>query len=70
MAAVQVCFTHRPPADPSAHRAFFGRSVKFNQEFNGLVCIAADLSKPRELGDPVAAGFARKVLEAALRDRH
>jgi len=66
---LEVCFTHRPPADVSAHRAFFGRSVKFNQEFNGLVCLASDLSKPREPGDPVAAGFARKYLEAALRDR-
>jgi len=66
---IEVCFTHRPPADPSAHRAFFGRSVKFNQEFNGLVCSSADLSTPRELGDPVAAGFARKFLEAAMQDR-
>jgi AraC-like DNA-binding protein len=66
---LQVCFAHRPPTDVSAHRAFFGRSVKFNQEFNGLVCPAADLAKPRELGDPVAAGYARKYLEAALKDR-
>lgn len=66
---LEVCFTHRPPPDVSAHRSFFGRSVKFNQEFNGLVCLAVDLSKPRELGDPVAASFARKHLELALRDR-
>ena len=64
-----VCFTHRPPLDVSAHRSFFGRRVKFNQEFNGLVCLAVDLSKPREPGDPVAASFARKHLGAALRDR-
>ncbi|HSW18554.1 MAG TPA: AraC family transcriptional regulator [Ramlibacter sp.] len=66
---LEVCFTHRPPADVSAHRAFFGRSVKFNQEFNGLVCMAIDLSKPRELADQVSAGFARKYLEVALKDR-
>lgn len=66
----EVCFTHRPPTDASAHRAFFGLSVKFNQEFNGLVCFAQDLERPRESGDQVAAGFARKYLEAALRDRH
>lgn len=66
---IEVCFTHRPPADPAAHRAFFGRNVKFNQDFNGLVCSSADLSTPREPGDPVAAGFARKYLEAALKDR-
>lgn len=65
----EVCFTHRPPVNAAAHRAFFGRNVKFHQEFNGLVCAASDLSRPRELGDQVAAGFARKYLEAALRDR-
>jgi len=66
---LEVCFTHRPPRDVSAHRAFFGQNVKFNQEFNGLVCKASDLSRPRESGDQVAAGFARKYLEAALVDR-
>ena len=65
----EVFFTHRPPRDVSAYRAFFGRNVKFNQEFNGLVCTAADLDRQRESGDPVAAGFARKHLEAALVDR-
>lgn len=66
---LEVCFTHRPPAHVAAHRAFFGRSARFNQEFNGLVCLATDLARPREPGDPVAAGFARKYLQAALRDR-
>jgi AraC-like DNA-binding protein len=66
---ISVCFTHRPPADASAHRAFFGRSVRFNEEFNGLMCAAADLATPRQPGDPVAAGYARKYLEAALNDR-
>ena len=42
-------------ADVSAHRAFFGRHIKFNQDFNGLVCLAADLRKPRESGDQGAA---------------
>ena len=65
----EVRFTHRPPEDLSAYRAFFGRNVKFNQEFNGLVCLASDLSKPRDSGDQVAAGFVRKHLEAALTDR-
>lgn len=66
---LQVCFTHRAPADVTAHRAFFGRNVKFNEEFNGLVCVAADLARPREPADEGAASFARKHLEARLRDR-
>lgn len=66
---LEVCFTHRPPENAAAHRAFFRRSVKFNQEFNGLVCRASDLAQPRALGDQVAAGFARKYLEAELVER-
>ncbi|MBS0452321.1 MAG: AraC family transcriptional regulator [Proteobacteria bacterium] len=66
---LEVSFTHRPPRSGAAHRAFFGRNVKFNQEFDGLVCLASDLSKPRASADQVAAGFARKHLEAALADR-
>ncbi|MDD2546146.1 MAG: AraC family transcriptional regulator [Burkholderiaceae bacterium] len=65
----EVCFTHRPPASTAAHRAFFGRGVTFHQEFNGLVCLASDLDRPRAFGDQVAAGFARKYLEAELRSR-
>jgi len=66
---LQVCFTHRPPADAAAHRAFFGRGVLFNQEFNGLVCAAADLQMPRTASNPGAARFARDYLETALRHR-
>ena len=66
---LQVCFTHRAPADVSAHRAFFTRNVKFNQEFNGLVCVAADLRKPRAPGDEGVTRFAREYLDAALKNR-
>lgn len=65
----EVCFTHRPPSDLSAHRAFFGRHVRFNQEFNGLVCLARDLSQPRATRDSVAAQYARKYLESSLVER-
>ncbi|MBS0454475.1 MAG: AraC family transcriptional regulator [Proteobacteria bacterium] len=66
---LEVCFTHRPPSDVAAHRAFFKQNVKFNQEFDGLVCAASDLSTPREVGDEAAGGFARKYLESVLADR-
>ncbi len=63
----EVCFTHRAPTHLDAHRAFFGRTPKFNQEFNGLVCASADLATPREFSDQGAAALARKYLEAAMR---
>ena len=66
---MEVSFTHRAPADDAAHRTFFGRKVHFNREFNGLVCASADLDTPRDPGDPVAARFARKLLETSLQVR-
>ncbi|QQX87612.1 AraC family transcriptional regulator [Cupriavidus necator] len=64
--AQQVCFTHRPPAEMSAHRAFFGRNLAFGQPFNGIVCAAADLHKPRTPDKSGATQLARDYLEAAL----
>lgn len=66
---LQACFTHRPPADTAAHRAFFGCRVAFNEAFNGLVCEAADLQMPCTPDNPGAARFARDYLEAALQHR-
>ena len=65
----QVYFTHRAPADASGHRAFFGRAPKFNQEFNGMVCAAADLQISRTAANPKAVRFARHYLDAALPQR-
>ena len=66
---LEVYFTHRAPASASGHRAFFGRAPKFNQEFNGLVCAAADLQISRAAGNPKAVRFAREYLDAALQSR-
>lgn len=67
---LQVCFTHRAPADASAHHAFFGRIPAFNQGFNGMVCALADMQMPRTPDNPGAARFARDYLEAALHRHH
>ena len=64
-----VYFTHRPPAELATHRKFFGQTVKFNQAFNGLVCLASDMAKPRESSDEMAAVFAHKYLETELKKR-
>lgn len=63
---VGVSFTHRPPVDARAHRAFFGCSVAFHQEFNGLACTAADLQVAHAPRNPGVAGFARGHLESVL----
>lgn len=64
-----VSFTHRPPANPAAHHAFFGRRVAFHQEFNGLICAAADLQIAQTPRNPGVAGFARSYLDSVL-SRH
>ena len=67
--ARQVSFMHCAPADAGRHRAFFGGTPVFNQEFNGLTCTLADLQVPRAPNNPAAAGFARDYFEAALQRR-
>jgi AraC-like DNA-binding protein len=66
---LQVCFTHRQPADVSAHRTFFGRNPSFNQPFNGIVCAASDLQAPRTPDHSGAMELARRHLDAALKRR-
>lgn len=63
---LRVSFSHRPPRGVSRHRAFFGCRVDFNQEFNGLVCAAADLQVSRGSSNPGVARFAREYLDSAL----
>lgn len=63
---LMVCFAHRPPRSLAAHKAFFGPSVAFNQDFNGIVCAASDLQAPQKSGDPGMARFARQYLDRAM----
>lgn len=67
---VRVCFNHRPPQDSKAHKTFFGASVEFNSEFNGIVCNAADLRAPLPGNNPEMARFARQYLDRALSGQH
>lgn len=63
---LRVCFVHRAPRDLAGHRAFFGARVDFNQEFNGLVCAAADLQARHAQADTGISRFARDYLDRAL----
>ncbi len=42
---LRVCFTHPAPADESVHRRLFRCGLSFNDEYNGIVCRAADLER-------------------------
>ena len=63
---VAVCFTHRPPSDLSLHRRFFGCDVQFNSDFNGFVCMVADLNKETHKRQTTISKFARSYLEDSL----
>ena len=39
----EICFTHEGPARKEIYRKFFGTDVRFNQDFNGIVCSAGDM---------------------------
>lgn len=61
-----VCFSHAPPASTFIHRGLFGVAVRFNQEFDGIVCRAADLEVPLPSYDPSMAQQVRQYLDALL----
>lgn len=63
--ARSVCFTHPAPAVLDIHRRVFGRSVRFSQEFNGIVLRSTDLDTPMAMADPVMRGYAHQMLAEA-----
>lgn len=58
-----VTFRHAAPANPAWHRRLFGPAVRFGQEFNDIVCRAADLAAPNPGADPVMARYSQRLLE-------
>jgi AraC-like DNA-binding protein len=57
--------TFRHPAPPSTvwHRHVFGDMVVFGQDFNEIVCNAADLEAANPGADPVMARYSQRLLE-------
>lgn len=61
----RICFEHARPASTAVHRRVFGDIVEFGQEFNGIVCDAADLDVPNPSADPVMARYTHRMLGQA-----
>ena len=57
-----VCFSHAPPNRLDAHRRFFGAEVRFNQDFNGIVCTSRDV----EVAVPAADAAMKKYVQQYL----
>lgn len=61
-----ICFTHAAPASLAMYARVFGVPVLFRQDFDGLVCQAADLEVAMPAYDPVMALQVRRYLDAML----
>ncbi|GJG94222.1 AraC family transcriptional regulator [Cupriavidus pauculus] len=64
---LSVNFTHAAPPDTHVHRRVFGCPIEFGSEFNGIVCLAADLAVPNPTGNAAMARHAERVIEALPR---
>jgi AraC-like DNA-binding protein len=58
-----VCFTHAAPAKKEAYRKFFATEIRFNQDFNGLLCSASDLDVPVPAADAKMARHVKQYLD-------
>ncbi|CAN7617036.1 HTH-type transcriptional regulator VirS [compost metagenome] len=61
-----ICFTHAAPSSLATFTRVFGMPALFNQDFDGLVCVASDLDAPLPSYDPVMAGQVKRYLGTLL----
>jgi AraC-like DNA-binding protein len=58
-----ICFTHTAPARTDAHRRFFGASVGFGQDYNGIVRLAHHIDAATPTSDPAIARHIQQYLD-------
>ncbi|MGO4304952.1 AraC family transcriptional regulator [Cupriavidus sp. RAF12] len=61
-----ICFSHSPPESHATYLRVFGMQALFNQDFDGIVCVASDLEAPLPSYDPVMAQQVRRYLGTLL----
>ncbi|MFI5634945.1 AraC family transcriptional regulator [Streptomyces sp. NPDC051664] len=66
---VTVCFMHHAPNDLATHHRVLGPSIRFGEEFNGIIFYADDLDAPNTLSDPLLRPYTRQYLEAVALPR-
>ncbi len=60
-------FTHAEPGDLRIFRRIFGCPVRFDSDFNGLMCLSADLDRPNVRADAAMASYAQSFIDAITR---
>ncbi|WOE30493.1 MULTISPECIES: AraC family transcriptional regulator [unclassified Acinetobacter] len=61
-----IHFTHEAAKDLTVHQRMFGCALKFNSEFNGIVCTTAELNKSNPQADLAMANHAQRCLDIDL----
>jgi len=59
-----VHFTHPANSDLHVHRRLFGCPMHFDSDFNGLVCMKADMDRPNARADAAMASYAQSFIDA------
>jgi len=59
-----VHFTHSATNDLQIHRRLFGCPLHFDSEFNGVVCLKADMDRANVQADAAMASYAQSFIEA------
>ena len=59
-----VCFVHALPNRTDAYRRFFGTEVRFNEDFNGMICGSRDLEVAVPAADAAMAKHVTQYLDS------
>jgi len=59
-----VHFTHEAPQDVTIHKRLFKCALHFESDFNGVVCLNADLDRPNMQADAAMAKYAQSFMDA------
>ena len=65
-----ICFTHAAPAKKDVYRKFFGTDIKFNQDFNGIVCASRDIDAAVPTADANMLRNVQQYLDALASRRN
>jgi AraC-like DNA-binding protein len=65
-----ICFTHAAPAKRDIYRKFFGTEVRFNQDFNGIICASGALDAPVPAADSKMARHVKEYLDTLTSRRN
>jgi AraC-like DNA-binding protein len=60
---VAICFTHAAPPKKDVYRKFFGTDVLFNQDFNGIICVARDIDVAVPAADAKMTRYVQQYLD-------